>query len=225
MYLLKEIPYDERPRERLVKNGAKSLSIQELIAIILVTGTKNMSVVDVANRVIMNYNNLSEINETTINELCMIEGIGKAKAISLLAAIELGRRIFKNVTTNKIIHSPKDAYEYLDCDMRHLAQENLVSLYLNVKGEVISLKTITIGTINSTVFDAKIIFKWAFKLSAYAIVLAHNHPSGDPTPSANDIEMTNKILEMSKTLEIKIIDHIIIGKDKYFSFLENNKHK
>ncbi|MDD3123299.1 MAG: DNA repair protein RadC [Candidatus Izemoplasmatales bacterium] len=224
-YILKEMPNEERPRERLLKIGVKALSIQELIAIILVTGTKGVSVLEVANDLLLKFKNLETLNEVTVKELSTITGIGEAKAISLLAAIELGKRIGSLNQLKQVISTPLDAFKFLEVNMKHLTQENLVCLYLNIKSEVLDCKTITIGTVSMTIFNPKDIFKWALKLSASFIIVAHNHPSGDPTPSNNDILVTKKIIEVSRIVDIEVIDHIIIGKGKYYSFLEHSKTK
>ena len=140
-----------------------------------------------------------------------------------MAAIELGKRVKEPSIPQYRIVNPLDTFRYLQQNMQHLTQESLVCLYLNTKSEVISMRTITIGTLNQTIFHPRDILKWGIKHSAAGIILAHNHPSGDPYPSANDIEATKKIVEAAKTIDIKIIDHIIIGKNKFFSFLENKK--
>lgn len=224
-YTLKEMPCEERPRERLLQYGAKSLSNQELLAILLTTGTKGVSVIEVASNLLIKFKNIETLNEVTIEELCKVSGIGKAKSIMLLAAIELGRRINTSSAINIPIHTPKDAYRYLAANMNYLTQEHLVCLYLNIKSEVLSYRTISIGTVSSTVFNPKDIFKWALKLSASFVIVAHNHPSGDPTPSTNDILMTEKIIATGKAVDVEVVDHIIIGKGRYYSFLEQAKGK
>lgn len=222
-YTLKEMPTEERPRERLLKYGAKALSTQELLAILLTTGTKGVSVVEVASNLLMTFKNIATLNEVTIKELSSITGIGTAKAIMLLAAIELGKRINSNISFQTTIRSPKDAYCYLHANMSQLNQEHLVCLYLNIKSEVLDVRTISIGTIATTVFNPKDIFKWALKLSASFVIVAHNHPSGDPTPSSNDQVMTKKIIATGKAVDVEVVDHIIIGKGRYYSFLEHRE--
>lgn len=219
-YMLKEMPIDERPRERLLKYGPSSLANYELLAIIMRTGSYNKSVLDISKELLIKFQSLDQINEATIAELTKINGIGEAKAISLLAAIELGKRI--NVPIKKVIaiKSSFDSYNYLKDNLQHLNQENLVALYLNSKSEVITLKTITIGTLNQTIFNIKDILKWALKYSAAGLIVAHNHPSGDPTPSRQDIESTNALVKAAKLMDIIIVDHIIIGKNKYCSLKE-----
>jgi len=222
-HLLKELPENERPRERLEKYGPSSLSDSELIAIILRTGTKNLSVLSLASNILCEYETINDLSEVTIEELCKIKGIHKAKAITLLASIELGKRIvLNNRTENKVINSPKDAYDYLRTSMENLDHEELVCLFLNIRSEVIRQKRITVGTNNSTLLDPKTILKWALKYSSEYIIVAHNHPSGNPTPSENDRIVTMNLQKAAKEVDIKLVDHIIIGKNKYYSFLENN---
>ncbi|HHX78555.1 MAG TPA: DNA repair protein RadC [Acholeplasmataceae bacterium] len=219
-YMLKEMPIDERPRERLLKYGPSALANYELLAIIMRTGSYNKSVLDISKELLIKFQSLDQINEATVAELTKINGIGEAKAISLLAAIELGKRI--NVPIRKVItiKSPFDSYNYLKDNLQHLNQENLVALYLNSKSEVITLKTVTIGTLNQTIFNIKDILKWALKYSAAGLIVAHNHPSGDPTPSRQDIESTYALVKAAKLMDIIIVDHIIIGKNKYCSLKE-----
>lgn len=221
-YMLKEMPIDERPRERLIKYGPSSLANYELLAIIIRTGSYKKSVLDISKELLIKFHSLDQINEATVAELTQVSGIGEAKAISLLAAIELGKRI--NIPTNNIvvIKSPFDSYNYLKDNLQHLNQENLVALYLNSKSEVIVLRTVTIGSLNQTIFNIKDILKWALKYSAAGLIIAHNHPSGDPTPSRQDIESTHALIKAAKLMDIIIVDHIIIGKNKYCSLKEKN---
>lgn len=219
-YMLKEMPIDERPRERLVKYGPSSLANYELLAIIIRTGSFNKSVLDISKELLIRFHSLDQINEATIAELTQISGIGDAKAISLLAAIELGKRINLPINNTIAIKSPFDSYNYLKDNLQHLNQENLVALYLNSKSEVIVLRTVTIGSLNQTIFNIKDILKWALKYSAAGLIIAHNHPSGDPTPSRQDIESTHALIKAAKLMDVIIVDHIIIGKNRYCSFKE-----
>ncbi|MGD9604625.1 MAG: DNA repair protein RadC [Bacilli bacterium] len=222
-FLVKEMPLNEQPRERLQKFGVHSLATHELLAIILRTGCQKQSAVDVAKALLYNFESIDRLNEATIFELMQTKGIGVAKAIEILAAIELGKRINSPTTLKIQISSPEQSYNFLKDSMQHLTQENLVCLYLNLKSEVISQKIISIGTINNTIFNPRDILKWGLKLSASAIIVAHNHPSGNPEPSMEDVLVTKKLLQASKLVDILIVDHIIIGKNRYYSFLEHNK--
>lgn len=222
-FLVKEMPLEEQPRKRLQKYGVHSLATHELLAIILRTGCQKQSAIDVAKALLYNFDSIDHLNEVTVAELMQTKGIGEAKAIEILAAIELGKRINTPITSNVLISSPQQSYHFLKDSMQHLSQENLVCLFLNLKSEVISQKIITMGTINNTIFNPRDILKWGLKLSASAIIVAHNHPSGNPEPSQEDLIVTKKLVQASKLVDILIVDHIIIGKNRYFSFLEHNK--
>lgn len=222
-FLVKEIPTNDRPRERLIKYGVRALSDHELLAIILRTGTKNLSVLDLAKKVLIEFQNLNRLNEATVSELSRIKGIGEAKAIEILAAIELGRRINLPVSSKVVLANPYQSYNYLKEIIQNESQEHLVCVYLNTQSEVITTRTISIGTVNQTIFNPKDVLKWALKHSATGIIIAHNHPSGNPTPSNEDHQVTRKIVEAAKLMDIIVVDHIIVGKNRYFSFLENKK--
>lgn len=213
--ILKEVPIWERPREKALKDGIKSLSTTELLAVILRTGVKDKSVLSLSHQVIQKLTKIGDLNDITINELLTIKGIGAAKAITLLAAIELGLRIVQSQNEAISFNSPLAIFDYLKDELRHLKQEQLIVLYLNVKGMLICRKTLFIGTINAIMTDNKEIFKWAYKYSATALILVHNHPSGDPTPSIADIKMTENAIAQAKALGFAILDHIIIGKTYY----------
>ena len=217
-YYLHELPNDNLPRERLAKLGASSLSDYELLAIILRTGTKNESVIEMSKKLLAEFKHISNLNNTTISELMEIKGIGSTKAIELLAAIELGRRVNSLNIAKVTIMSSQDIFNYLKYRMQSLTQEQLIAIYLNVKSEIIDTKVLTIGTANQTIIDPKEVMKWALKLSSSHVVIAHNHPSGDPTPSRQDIASTDYLISFAKSLDIIIVDQIIIGQNKYFSF-------
>lgn len=219
-YQFREVPVNERPRERLINQGASSLADYELLAIILRTGTKEESVLEVARKLRKNFESLCDLNDVTFNELIKFNGIGKAKAIELLAAVEIGKRVANPVVLNTIIQTPKDAYKFLKHRMQYLYQETLIAIYLNIKNEVITDKIISVGTLDRTIIHPRDILKWALKLSCYGFIIAHNHPSGDPTPSEMDKQMTDLIIKSAKTVGISFIDHIVIGKNKYYSFIE-----
>lgn len=219
-YQFMEVPLNERPRERLVKLGASSLADYELLAIILRTGSKAESVLELARRLRQNFETMADLNEITFSELVSYNGIGKAKAIELLAAVEIGRRAANPVMYYNIISNPKDAYNYLKSKMQYLNQETLIAIYLNIKNEIITEKIISVGTLDRTIIHPRDILKWALKLSCYGFIIAHNHPSGDPTPSEMDKQMTDLIIKSAKTVGITFIDHVIIGKTKYYSFIE-----
>lgn len=222
-FMVKEMPLEDRPRERLVKYGAKSLANYELLAIILGTGRKRQSVLDLAKHVLIEIEDLNRFNEVTVDELLKIKGIGKAKAISIIAAIEFGKRVNQPNSLGVKIKDSKDAYNYIKDSIQNETRENLVCIFLNNNAEVINVKTISIGSITNTIFNPKDILKWALKYSAVAIILVHNHPSGNINPSMEDIIVTRNIIEAAKLVDIIVVDHLIIGKDKFYSFLENKK--
>lgn len=225
MYLIKEMPLSERPRERLLQVGAKNMTDNELIAIVLRTGYKDVSVIDLAKKIQYEYGGIKKIMEMSIDELASIKGIGEAKAIILVAAIELGKRALSNFSESKIITSPNDIFELLRHDMSYLKQEVLVAVYLDTKGHLIEKRDIFVGGLNQSLVHPREVFKYAAKCSAFQIVLAHNHPSGDPEPSFQDIEMTKRMVEAGNVMQIPILDHLIITKDKSVSILSRMKIK
>ncbi len=211
----------DRPRERLIRQGAKSLSNQELIAILLGTGTKKESVLTVASRVLLNFEKLHNLKHATLEEMTDIKGIGEAKAVLLLASIELGRRLAsKDLEERYTIRSPEDAASYLMQDMTSLQQEHFVCLFLNVKNQVIHKQTIFVGSLNASIVHPREIFREAVKRSAASLICSHNHPSGVPTPSPEDIDVTNRLYEAGKIVGVDLLDHVIIGDHQFISMKE-----
>lgn len=211
----------DRPRERLIRQGAKSLSNQELIAILLGTGTKKESVLTVANRVLINFEKLHNLKHATLEEIMDIKGIGEAKAVLLLAAIELGRRLAtKDLEERFTIRSPEDAATFLMQDMTSLQQEHFVCLFLNVKNQVLHKQTIFVGSLNASIVHPREIFREAVKRSAASIICAHNHPSGVPTPSPEDVDVTTRLYEAGKIVGVDLLDHVIIGDHQFISMKE-----
>ena len=223
MIKLKEMPVNNLPRERLLKDGKESLADYEVLAIILRTGIKGKNVLDLSKEMLTKFQ-LNEFSNLTINELMEIKGIKEAKAIEILAAIEFGKRVSNYISVRTIIKNNKEAYLYLKNKMEDLEEEHLICLYLNIKSEVVYEKTISIGSINDTSFDINKIIKYALKNSSNHIIISHNHPTGDPLPSNNDIIITHKAIDLLNKFDIKLIDHIIIGKNKYYSFYGNLLH-
>ncbi|WP_126991174.1 RadC family protein [Candidatus Kurthia intestinigallinarum] len=211
----------DRPRERLRQNGAQQLTNQELLAIIFRVGIKNLSVTQLAANVLTHFEHLHDIKEATIEELIEINGIGEVKAIELLAAIELGRRVSaKQVQNRWTIRTPDDAATLLMSDMTNLKQEHFVVLYLNVKNQVIHKQTIFMGSLNASIVHPREIFREAVKRSAASIICAHNHPSGNPAPSSEDIDVTKRIQHAGEVLGIELLDHVIIGDHQFISLKE-----
>ncbi|OIJ18378.1 hypothetical protein BKP45_12440 [Anaerobacillus alkalidiazotrophicus] len=219
--MIRDVPSGERPRERLLKEGAQALSNHELIATILGSGTRQESVIQLSQRILHHFNGLRLLKEATVEELKSIKGIGDTKAVQILAAIELGSRIHKLQAEDRfIIRSPEDVSRYVMEDMRFLTQEHFVCLYLNTKNHVIFKKTIFIGSLNASIVHPREIYKEAFRHSAASIICLHNHPSGDPAPSREDIEVTKRLVESGKVIGIEVLDHIIIGEKKFVSLKE-----
>lgn len=219
--MIRDVNMADRPRERLLRQGAMSLSNQELLAILLRTGTKEESVLALANRVLSTFERLHHLKHATIEEMIAIKGIGEVKAIQILAAIELGRRLSQKQNDDKFtVRSPQDAAAYLMPDMTSLSQEHFVALFLNVKNQIMHKKTIFIGSLNASIVHPREIFREAVKRSAASIICAHNHPSGIPTPSPEDIEVTKRIQEAGFIIGIELLDHIIIGDHQFISLKE-----
>ncbi|TCN24557.1 RadC family protein [Mesobacillus foraminis] len=219
--MIKDYPQNERPRERFIKNGPQSLSNHELIALILGTGTKKESVLQLSNRLLAEFEGLRLLKDATLEELTAIKGIGSAKAIHLLAAIEIGRRLATHTHDDRyVIRSPEDGAKYLMNDMRFLSQEHFVCLYLNTKNQVIHRQTIFIGSLNASIVHPREVFREAVRRAAASVICAHNHPSGDASPSREDIEVTKRLVECGKMIGIELLDHLIIGDNKYVSLKE-----
>ncbi|OEF98109.1 hypothetical protein BHF71_03225 [Vulcanibacillus modesticaldus] len=216
--MVRDIPKDERPRERMIRFGPQSLSNVELLAILLRTGSSNESVFQLAQKVLSELETLQNLNDVTLEELTKIKGIGPAKAIQIKGAIELGRRVVKSIPQDKIqIRSPRDVANFILEDMKHLKQEHFIALLLDTKNQIIAKETISIGSLNSSIVHPREVFKPAIKKSVSAIIVVHNHPSGDPTPSKEDIEVTNRLVEAGNILGIDLLDHVIIGDSRYIS--------
>ncbi|MFT8322226.1 MAG: DNA repair protein RadC [Bacillus sp. (in: firmicutes)] len=219
--LIRDFPDDERPRERFIKYGPESLSNHELIAILIQTGSKNESVLTLANRLLVHFDGLRLLKDASLDELMSLKGIGTAKAIQLLAAIELGRRVSNLAYSDRYcIRSPEDAAKYMMNEMRFLTQEHFVCLYLNTKNQVMHKQTVFIGSLNASIVHPREVYKEAFRRSAASIICLHNHPSGDPSPSREDIEVTKRLVECGKIIGIELLDHLIIGENKFVSLKE-----
>ncbi|MEG6614885.1 DNA repair protein RadC [Peptococcaceae bacterium 1198_IL3148] len=215
---LKEMPAELRPRERLLSVGAVSLSNIELLAILLRTGTKQMSALDLASQLFVHFKDLAGLLDATVEELAALKGIGQVKAVQIKAALEVGRRLaLMPAAERTTIQSPDDAALLMMDDMRYLDREHFKAVLLNTKNQVLAIETISVGTLNSSVVHPRELFKVAIKKSSAHIILVHNHPSGDPTPSREDIEITRRIQEGGEILGISVLDHLIIGDNKFVS--------
>lgn len=206
--MIRDVHIADRPRERLIRQGSESLSNQELIAILLRTGTRDESVLVLANRVLSSFDKIQDFKDATIEEFTDIKGIGNAKAVQLLAAAEIGKRMYRQHSQGRYkIRSPEDVAAYLMADMAFLTQEHFVALFLNVKNEVLHKETIFIGSLNSSIVHPREVFREAVKRSAASFICAHNHPSGNPEPSPEDIEVTKRLLEAGSLMGIELLDH------------------
>ena len=224
MIEFKNIPDEDKPRERLYCYGSECLTNAELISIIIKTGSKNNSVLEVSLKLLESIKDIDKLKEIGINSLMKIDGIGKVKAIELKAALELGRRVYSNNTNiDKIdLNSSCAIYEYFVSIFKDKKQEYFYCIYVDTKGRYIDKKCLFIGTINDSVVHPREVFKEAYLLSASGIICIHNHPSGDVNPSREDKVITLKLKEVGLIHGIKIIDHIIIGSNSYFSFFDND---
>jgi DNA repair protein RadC len=213
---------EDRPREKLSLKGKNSLSDAELIAILIGSGNKNESAVELSKKILASLNNdLNRLAKLSISDLTQFNGIGDAKAISIIAALEIGRRRKDSeIEKRPIIKSSKDAYNVIADVLSDLPHEEFWVLYLNRKNEVIKKENISKGGVSGTIADSKIIFKSAIEQLASAIILCHNHPSGSLKPSAADISLTKKLKETGTMLDTPVLDHLIIGEKDYFSFAD-----
>ncbi len=219
---VKELPLDDRPREKLLLRGAQSLSDAELVAILLRTGKKGKSVIEIARELIKNEGNLAKLATKTVDSLQKISGIGKDKAATLAAAFELSRRILSQPKwfAEKKITSPQDVADIFIPILRDDNKEKFIVVCLNSANKIIKHETISIGNLNSSVVHPREVFKVAIDNSSASIILIHNHPSGNPEPSNEDIRITKKIVETGKIMEIPVFDHLIIAGETYTSFVE-----
>ena len=228
---IKEIPQSERPYEKLEMYGAQALSNAELLGIIIKNGTKEESSVMLAQKILSmqksTQDSLRFLQDISIKEFMSIKGIGKVKAIQLLAVCELTKRISRPIKNfNVQIKSPQDVADLLINELKYEKREIVKVLMLNAKNNILKIQDIALGGTSFAVFEIKDVLKEAIKIGAPKIILVHNHPSGDPTPSHDDIELTQKLEQVSKMLEIELLDHVVIGDGKYksiFSMLNKNK--
>ena len=211
-YLIREMPEGESPRERLKLRGAAALSDAELIAILLRTGMKGTSVVQLAQELLVKFRTLPELAGAPVEEIAQVKGIGETKAIQLKAAFELARRLSSNTRDKQTpISSPEDAAVVVREDMRLLDREEFRVLLLNTKNGLIKKCEVSRGSLNASIVEPREVFKDAIAASAASMILVHNHPSGDPTPSSEDIAVTKRLVKAGELLNIAVLDHIILG--------------
>lgn len=221
--MMKDLPAEERPREKLMKRGAQSLSNAELLAILLRTGTQEESVMRVAERILIESgeDGLSGLAHASIESLMKRKGVGEAKAITIAAALELGKRVAAGESQKRvIIHSSDDVAKYMMPRLRYCDREHFYVVLLNTKNHVITAPLISVGTLSESLVHPRELFKEAVNHSASSVILVHNHPSGDPSPSREDILLTKRIAEGGKLLDIQVLDHVIIGDNTYISLRE-----
>ena len=219
--LIKDLPTEERPRERLVKYGAEAISAAELLAIILRTGTKQQSAVNLAHLILQKTDGIKNLNEISLNQLVEIPGIGPSKAVQIMASIELGKRVSQSLVEKerhlKIVRTPRQCFDLLGNELKYLKQEHFIVLSLDIKDRLIARDTVFVGAINASIVHPREIFAVAVKRLASKIICIHNHPSGDPEPSPEDILMTSWIAEAGTMMKIPLHDHVIISADDYRS--------
>lgn len=221
---LKSLPNEEKPRERLLKYGKENISNNELIEIILKTGTKKYGVKEISYNILSSVNNINELRNTNVFTLSKIDGVGMVKAIELVAAIELGRRIYLEDKYDELVYltDPRSIINYFHDLFKEVKQELFYVVYLDNQKKYIDKKLLFKGTVNYSLVHPREIFKEAYLLSASYIICIHNHPSGNATPSSNDMEITRKIKDIGNLHGISLLDHIIIGNNNYYSFYEDN---
>ena len=219
---VEDIPKENRPRERFEKLGAVALSSAELLAIILQKGSLGENVVDMCNRLISTYG-IDNLSDLSLKELQKIKGIGPAKAMQIKALFEFSKRPDLSRSNGKSIKSGKDVFEYATQRLAGNDKEYFMILHLNSKNRVIKDELVSIGTFNASLIHPREVFKSAIKESANSIILVHNHPSGDPAPSEEDEEVTGRLFDAGDLLDIKVLDHVIIGSNDHYRFRENRR--
>lgn len=222
---ISEIPEDDRPREKLIARGATALTDAELIGILLRTGLPGANAVQVATQLLGRYQSLNGLSRCTVDEIAQIAGIGPAKAVQLVAAFGLGQRLARETLSREKIDTPELVYELLAPEMRVLHKESLRVVLLDTRYHLVRIQEVSLGSVNESIAHPRDVFRPAVIASAYALIVVHNHPSGDPSPSQADHSLTRRLAEAAELLQIKLLDHIIIGapapgREPYFSFKE-----
>jgi len=216
VYRLKDIPLEERPRERLIKDGPNTLRSHELIAVVLGKGSKKEDVLSIARRIMNDYGTKALSGEIDVKKLTKTLNLTEIQACQIIAALELGRRLFGKARKEIYLNSPGDVFNYL-CNVGNLDKEVMHGLYLDVKNKLLRDEIISVGTVSCSLVHPREVYKPAFTNSAVGVILVHNHPSGDPEPSKEDIALTKRLKKVSEYIDIELLDHIIIGNDDYRS--------
>jgi len=220
-FTIHDLPKPERPRERLKKLGPEALSAQELLALVIGRGIPKKSVMTIAQELLAKFGNIKAISQATLEELSQIKGIGLAKAAQIKACFELGKRQELELELEDIdIKNPQSVVKALQAKIKDKAKEHFKLILLNTRNKIIGISTVSIGTLDSSLVYPREVFKEAIAHNAYSVILAHNHPSGDPEPSEDDITITRRLIEAGKILGIEVTDHVIIAKNGFFSFKE-----
>ncbi|MBT9134666.1 MAG: hypothetical protein DDT39_00709 [Firmicutes bacterium] len=218
---IRDLPERERPRERLLHRGAKHMSNTELLAILMATsGQKGESVLELAQRVLEKAGDISNLTRLTCDELCELKGIGPAKAVQILAMVELSRRLSIQGTPPSSIRSPEDVQKLLLERLRYEEREHFFTILLNTKNHCLGIEEVSVGSLNSSIVHPREVFRAAIRRSAAALIIAHNHPSGDCAPSREDMEVTRRLTEAGRLLGIDVLDHVIFGDGVILSFKE-----
>jgi DNA repair protein RadC len=221
---MKSMPEGERPREKMIKSGTSSLSNAELIAAVIGSGSSQESALTLAQRILsLDPKGLSHLAGANFEELCSLRGIGMSKAGQIMAAVELGKRIYSEKMAAKVkIAGPAEIAEKMMVEMRHLTKEVFKVVLLDTKNQIVSVEDISIGSLNASIVHPREVFQPAVRKSANAVVLIHNHPSGHPEPSTEDKRVTERLVEAGQLMGIQVLDHIVIGDLSYFSFKEHD---
>lgn len=218
---IKDLPADERPRERLVKYGAEALSNAELLAIILRVGTAEYSAIGLAEHMLGKFGGLKGIATASVEDLATIKGLGTAKGAQIKAMVELGRRLAASVGPSRPpVRCPQDVVDLLMPELRDQPQEQFKGVFLNSKNEVLKVRTITVGSLNASVITPRELFREAISHNSASVIVAHNHPSGDPTPSKEDIDVTKRLVQAGEYVGIEVLDHVVLGDGRWISLKE-----
>jgi DNA repair protein RadC len=221
LYRITDLESSERPRERLAELGAQSLSTSELLAILLRVGVAGENSVQVGQRLLKEFGGIRGLQRASFLELCKQKGVGQAKAAQVKAALELGQRLrSENADERAEIHNPKSAAELVEYEMAELPQEHLRVINLDTRNHVINIEQVYVGSVNASSVRVGELFKSAIQRNATAIILVHNHPSGDPTPSPEDVALTRAVIQAGKLLDVDVLDHLVIGRGRFVSLKE-----
>jgi DNA repair protein RadC len=218
---IRDLPLAERPRERLLHYGAEALSTSELLAILLRTGTPSESALGLAERIVATFGGLREVATATIAQFGKVKGVGPVKAVEIKAAIELGKRLHAlSPETRPAIRTPADVASLVMSELRHETREHLKAILLDTKNQVLRIVTVSVGSLNESIVHPRELFHEAIRHSAAAVIVVHNHPSGDPAPSAEDIAVTRRLREAGQILGIELLDHVVLGDGRWVSLKE-----